>query len=369
MKERTFVWIGVLGLLAARCAAGSAEFVPDLRPLPALAAVRGDSTGSGKGLLDMPIEELANVSVVSRQVLGTHTHYAGEWMIGYSYMYMDMDGNRDGTHRLDTEEVLADFPIAPERMSMEMHMFMLMYAPTDDLTLMLMLPYTHKSMDLVTRTGVHFTTKSEGVGDPEVSALYTFLDRLKKIRQRLLLKAGLSLPVGSIDERDRTPMGPNQKLPYPMQIGSGTIDLIAEIAYLGEGEHWAWGGEVSGRSRLGRNSNDYALGDVLGFDAWVTRGLADWLSMTVGLKGRAWGDIDGADPDLNPLLVETADPDLRAGERVDLTLGFDFYVPEGKAKDLRIALEGGMPVYQSLDGPQLETDWFVRTAAQWTWKP
>jgi len=36
------------------------------------------------------------------------------------------------------------------------------------------------------------------------------------------------------NERDDTPAGSNQKLPYPMQLGSGTIDLLPAIIYIGQ---------------------------------------------------------------------------------------------------------------------------------------
>ncbi|MEM8502201.1 MAG: hypothetical protein AAF716_03500 [Cyanobacteria bacterium P01_D01_bin.1] len=81
-----------------------------------------------------------------------------------------------------------------------------------------MLPYIFKDMDHVTRMGTEFTTNSEGFGDLKIGRLYTLLDRN---RQRVHLNLGFSLPTGSIEERDTTPMGPDQILPYPMQIGSG----------------------------------------------------------------------------------------------------------------------------------------------------
>jgi hypothetical protein len=35
-------------------------------------------------------------------------------------------------------------------------------------------------------------------------------------------------------------------------------------------------------------------------------------------------------------------------------------------KGAKLAIEGGFPVYQSLDGPQLETDWLITAGLQWT---
>ena len=63
------------------------------------------------------------------------------------------------------------------------------------------------------------------------------------------------------------------------------------------------------------------------------------------------------------MAVPTADPNLRAGHRIDMLGGVNFVVPLGPLGEHRIALEAGAPVYQWLDGPQLETDW--RVIAGW----
>ena len=97
-----------------------------------------------------------------------------------------------------------------------------------------------------------------------------------------------------------------------------------------------------------------------------TRKLTRWLSSSVQIAGHIWENIDGADPALNPAMIPTADPDRRGGERVDVLLGTDLYVPNGFFKGFRLAVEGGVPLYQSLDGPQLETDWLLRFGMAWT---
>ena len=176
---------------------------------------------------------------------------------------MNMDGNRDGARRISESDVLRAFPVTPTSMGMQMHMLDVMYAPSDNLTLMAMLPYIRLSMDHVTRTGVHFNTKSDGIGDFKLAGIYGFYGNVRKDRHRVLLNAGVSLPTGSIDKADDTPAGPDQQLPYPMQLGSGTVDLLPGITYLGQTEDWAWLVEGKGTVRLGKNSNDYKLGDRL----------------------------------------------------------------------------------------------------------
>jgi len=124
-------------------------------------------------LTTLSIEELLEVEISRHAVsiLHSHIHKQGEWMIGYRYMTMDMDGNRDGTTAVSTTSVLTDFAITPTAMRMQSHMVNVMYAPSDDLTMMATLPYKILSMDHVTRTGLNFTTRAEGIGDLSVMPL------------------------------------------------------------------------------------------------------------------------------------------------------------------------------------------------------
>ena len=111
---------------------------------------------SSNAMLDLSMAELFDIPVYSRPLLGVHhAHPRGELMLAYSNRHMKMQGNRDGTTDLSTADVLAaGFMVAPTDMSMHMHMFEAMYGVTDDLTLMVMLPYTEKEMDHVNGMGM-----------------------------------------------------------------------------------------------------------------------------------------------------------------------------------------------------------------------
>ena len=296
-------------------------------------------------------------------VMGSHTHKQGGVMLSYRYMTMHMDGNRDGTSRLSQAEVLSNYMVTPLEMDMGMHMFGAMYAPSDKLTLMGMLPYTTKSMKHITRMGRRFTTKAEGIGDIKLSGLYKIHD---SAGQSVHLNLGVSAPTGSIDERDDTPAANNAKLPYPMQLGSGTWDLMPGITYQANNADLSWGAQAIATIRLGENDEHYTLGDKLDLTAWLQNQWTSNLTASVRLNVSSWGDIDGADPDLNPMMIPTADPDLRAGRRADLLLGLSYAPHHGAMKGQRLALEIGKPVYQHLDGPQLETDWILSAGWQYS---
>ena len=60
--------------------------------------------------------DMANHSHISNEpigVMGAHAHSTGDWMFSYRFMRMDMEGNRDGTDRLSTRDVLSEYMIAP----------------------------------------------------------------------------------------------------------------------------------------------------------------------------------------------------------------------------------------------------------------
>lgn len=292
-------------------------------------------------------------------VMGDHMHKEGEWMVSYRFRYMHMEGLLNGSNSVTSQQVLNRYMVSPTEMSMSGHMIGLMYAPSDNVTVSLMLPYMNKSMKHVTRRGTGFTTDSSGLGDIKASALVKLFESDK---HKLHFNAGVSLPTGTIDARDATPMGPNQVLPYPMQLGSGTFDLMPGMTYTGFAGDWSWGAQAVGTIRTGSNKRGYKLGNMGDFSLWGAHRWNSNVSTSLRLNGTTWGNISGADSRLNPNVIPTADPNLRAGSRLDVLLGVNGDFGNGH----RLAIEGGLPVAQSYDGPQLETDFIVTAGWQFS---
>jgi hypothetical protein len=299
-------------------------------------------------------------------VMGDHTHDAGEWMVSYRYMRMRMNGNRDNDDRVSATSVLRDFPVAPTRMDMQMHMFGVMFAPIDRVTMMLMVPYVSLDMSHRLRNGARFATRSDGLGDIRTAALVRLIDEHD---HHLHAQIGLSFPSGSLTEQDETPAsgGTTVRLPYPMQIGSGTYDFLPGLTYTGSRSAYSWGAQVRGEIRMNENHAEYRQGDEYALTGWGGIELADWVSTTLRLEWQHSLNYRGRDesPSVNPIVVPTADPDRRAGMRLDVLLGVNLIAPSGPLKGFRLAVEAGLPAYQRLDGPQLETDWIVTTGVQY----
>jgi hypothetical protein len=287
-------------------------------------------------------------------VMADHVHHSGEIMFSYRYARMQMSGNRSRTEQQSKGDVFRrGFVITPTNMDMQMHVFGAMWAPTDRITLMGMLPFVKLSMDHQNVVGGRFTTETSGIGDVKLAGL---IGLLESDSHRVHLNAGFSFPTGSTTERGDvlTPMGERRlRLPYPMQTGSGSVDAMPGITYTGKSDALSWGAQALGTVRLFQNRQRYELGDRVDLTAWLARPWTSWLSTSVRASFGYWGNIQGADPQLNPNAVPTADPDRRGGWRLDLWPGLNFLTSTGH----RFAVEVGLPAAQWLYGPQLETDW------------
>jgi hypothetical protein len=288
-------------------------------------------------------------------VMGDHTHNEGEWMLSYRYMTMSMTDNLNASKKISDDEVLADFRVAPKSMTMQMHMLGAMYAPSNTVTLAFMLPYIENDMKLVMGMPMsmhqNFETQSKGIGDLKAVALYRLF---ASNSNRVHLNLGLSLPTGSIDEKDATPMsmGKDIILPYPMQLGSGTYDMMPGITYNGTQDSYSYGAQLKAVLRTFSNERDYRLGNRYQAQAWAALPVNHFMSLSVRGDYEQWGNIVGSDRDLNPMMVATARKDLRAGKQFSTAVGINFLLPAGN----RLAIEYKVPVYQDLDGPQLAAD-------------
>ena len=308
-------------------------------------------------------------------VMGSHMHNKGEWMVSYRYMRMHMDGNRDGTDSISPDEIVSTVTnpnappptlrVVPTEMDMDMHMLGGMYGVTDDLTLMLMAMYIEKDMEHITYQGMMgttrlgtFTTESSGWGDTSLTALYRLYD---DETHHLHLHAGISAPTGSIKEEDDvlTPMGMRMtlRLPYAMQLGSGTWDALPGITYSGQADKWGWGAQYQGTIRMeSENDQGYRLGNKHKLTAWGAYRLTDWFSMNTSLSAETQGKIKGEDQRI-AAPVQTADPDNYGGETVEAGIGFNINPPRTELKNLNFGTQLSVPVYQNLNGPQMERDW------------
>ncbi len=286
----------------------------------------------------------------------------GERSLSYSYRRETNKGLRDGTHRIDAADATSGaLSQVPAKLETDVHTFGVRYAPFERLTVALSLPLLEHEMtnrDLG-GGGNRYTTKSSGIGDLELVGMIPFM---RKGDESLDLYAGMSLPTGEISERDDVPGEDDELLPFPMQTGSRSVILVAGLTYRGHREGLGWGVHGNGSIGVEDNHRGYRKGDVVSFSGWLAHDVTDWLSGSLRLGFDHWRRHHGKrgvgqDDHVSSRRSATA------GKRLELSPGVSVGIPW--VDEQRLSFEASWPVYQNLNGPQVERDWTLTTGWEW----
>jgi hypothetical protein len=299
-------------------------------------------------------------------IMISHIHKKHEWMFSYRYMHMSMGNMQSGTQKVSDNTVFQNYLMSSISMHMDMHMLMAMYGLTNKLTLMGMVSYNVNSMIMSMLPGtqqmqmmdgmtmgtaamdMHMTTS--GFGDIKLNALYGLINN---INHHLLVSGGVSIPTGSLNNKGKdSSMYAGTRLPYIMQLGSGTWDVLPVISYLYRKGNIAWSSQLSGVVRTGNNNFNYKLGNEATFNNWVSLRWSRFFSSTARVEGYISDRIHGQDASLYANYEPSANPLNYGGRRVSGFVGTSFY--PGFFPNSRIAAEYGIPFYQYLNGPQMK---------------
>lgn len=286
-------------------------------------------------------------------LMGSHTHSKGSWMFSYQLMHMNMQENRPGREIIERETILSKYTMAPTNMNMRMHMLGGMYAVTNKLTVMGMLPYASNYMEMIDRMGMSSKMQSSSLGDISLTALYSLY---KSHQQNLQLNLGVSIPSGSIHESttvNHMQQNNDMCLPYTMQTGSGTLDFMPAISYTAIHRSFVYGIKWQGRLRTGENSKSYRLGNLTSLDSWLAYQQNNWLSYSLRLQALKNWETEGQDVELNPMMSPTSDALNTGGSVVNAFVGTSCTIRKGPFEGHRLALEYGVPLYQNLNGIQM----------------
>jgi len=326
-------------------------------------------------------------------MFGHMLNMADDWMIGYQYMYGKQAGNLlQGAQPVADSAIISNNAVhnpncaneqcfaAPSDMTMHMHMFMVMYAPTDWLNLMLMPTFMDMSMNMRQLDGT--TTPSNttlvgaatthaghehqtgGIGDTNISALVKLYD--DKLHH-LHLGLGVSAPTGDVDIHLR----PSHTyeiglIHYGMQLGSGTWDFTPTLTYTGHLDDWGWGAQIQGVKRLqDHNESGYRLGDMLQATAWGSYRFLDWLGGTVRGIYTTQDSLHGA-YDRPHVPIGTMDtPANHGGKYWDIGMGLNVTIPGGSLAGNSFGVEWIQPLRDDVNGIQLEREGAL--SAQWNY--
>jgi len=301
-----------------------------------------------------------------------------EFRFKVSQMFMEMGPLRDGTTDLNLGSVLGPangttFPAVPRKMLMSMTMFGGAYSFTDDFALMAMTSVKANWMEMEFisplaalaggRTG--FTMKSGGLADTRLIGKYRIFknDNLAPTQQVSLL-FGASIPTGNIDEvfsNSPVPGQNGQLLPFKMQLGSGTVDPIFGVAYQGASDPLWYGANLWWINRFYDNANGYHQGDEVHLDMYTMYQFHENFVAEFQLNG-FWEGRYSEEPDIgkagqghfgnnpaNNFVSPLFDPNNYGGTKLNVTAGLQW-----QPFPLNIIeINGSVPVYQNLNGPQL----------------
>jgi len=299
-------------------------------------------------------------------IMTDHVHDKGNFSIAYSYMDMTMQGNQIGTKTVSDATIFKSYMMATNRMNMQMHMLMPMYGVTDRFTLMAMLSYNVNNMSMhmmpmqsMNMPGMTMTDysnmpakmNSSGLGDTKIYALYNILP---SCNHRLVTGLGLSLPTGSINVKGATTQSNNDVLPYCMQFGTGTYNLLPSIVYVGQSTHLSWGSAFNANIKLGTNTNNYCFGNEYSVSPWLAYQFVRWISISARAEYYNVGKLYGYDATINQSSQNdaTANTANYGGQKANGYIGVNLYAPANFLKGSRLLVEYGMPFYQNTIGLQ-----------------
>src|SRR6185437_13670299 len=142
-------------------------------------------------------------------IMNDHLHDKGEWMVSYRYMHTDMQSNIVGAQSVSDGDIFNSYLMSQGKMTMDMHMLMVMYGLNAKITLMAMPSYTTSVMlmkmygnapmqmpDMAPNTVMPNSQTVSGLGDTK---LYALCGIVRTSHINLVASAGLSLPTGSIN--------------------------------------------------------------------------------------------------------------------------------------------------------------------------
>ena len=302
-------------------------------------------------------------------ITGDQIQDPGEFLVEYRYMHASLDGNRVGTKKVADNEALAigqslntNFGATPTGMSADIHVLRFMYGWSDNVTLYKSLQFPSLKMDYLRNTpfgalsGMPFTTQNEGFGDVGLGALWCVYECE---HQELIVNLGSSFRTGDISNTTTEPTGlVPQDFSYPMRLGSGTFNLRPGVTYKKNLCQGSLGMQFQTDLPIGRSSDNYSVSDEFRLNTWYSHSLSEKLTLSLRLENLWKSNFEGRDTDLLRNFTSVNRPDMRGGYWLNLGYGFNWAF----LCDQRIDLEVIHPIYQDLDGIQLEQDWSLVTS-------
>jgi hypothetical protein len=272
--------------------------------------------------------------------------------VGVRYYHENFTGTSRGTEPISFDDVLEDFTVAPLSFDKQTAEVDLRLGLFSFVTLQASMPISQAER-LSATDAVFFETSSKTYGDVSVRGLF---DVLELGEYRMNLNLGATIPTGRINKQDATPFAASETLPYAMQGGSGTPDVLAALTFLVQNEVASVGAQINTVTRVVDNRRGYRLGNEYSYSVWGAHNLTDWVSVSMRGLYETWGDVTGSDPGTDGAIDPGANSFFQGGERVQIPFGVNLFLRDGPFNGHRLLLEWYYLVHQDLNGPQLSAE-------------
>ena len=289
-----------------------------------------------------------------------------------------------GTRNITAQQAASTFPgwywnptvaytTIPVAMFTEAQALTLAYGIMPNLSLVILTGTQEKHSHLVTMYGSS-NLIPRGMSFPGTDSLLdsqaavvwrAYEDQINRVKINL----GMSFPTGSNHDMGGAVMNTSGGYNvgwafYGMQTGTNTFDVMPGILYAGTIKPWSWGLSYRARLPLTVNPEGYNWGNYQELNGWIGYTLLPGLTTTVRLNYNIQSQIVGAGW-FEAGKLPSANPENWGGKMIQVFGGADI---DGKLfgyPGFSIGLEGGVPVYQNLNGPQLSRVWQAGMALRW----
>ena len=199
------------------------------------------------------------------------------------------------------------------------------------------------------------TRKTEGIGDISLLGKYRLYTRDEiGVTSRLSVISGFELPTGRTGDEDA-----HGKLPRTLQAGSGAVDGILGAAFTHQTLNNEWDTNLT--YQWNNEAHDFAFGDVLKYTVAYQKRVLPWILPEEGIYRQ-----------LNLVLElngEWQQKHQDANSTVADSSGNTVYISPGlQMASKRWVAEASiqLPVYQDLNGSQVETDYTAVASLRFT---
>ncbi len=275
-----------------------------------------------------------------------------EVYVGIRFYQEKFSGTNLGTEPILADDVLDFFTVTPLALDKQTAELDLRIGLFGWATLQASMPVTKAEM-LNTTDAVLYQTSSETYGDVSIRGLFSLLEMDE---YRLSLTLGGTIPTGKLKKSDQGASGAAEILPYVMQGGSGTFDVLAGLTFLNQNEVASVGAQGDAVIRVMDNRRGYRLGNEYSFTGWGAYNLSDWVAVSMRGLYETWGDVIGSDPGTDGTSDPSANPFAQGGERFQIPFGISFFLREGPAAGHRLLFEWYYIIHEDLNGPQLSAE-------------